>query len=682
MSVLELFGKGPRFHEWHKGQCQTCGITTEDNKLCKRPFLGHAVINPRTPQAWIKFGSVTTLSRADNRNPSACTRKWAYEKVHGIKPPEKVWQTTGKDLHKEIKDYLRTGVNSLSRLALSGKYLLPEPGDDLDTEREISGIPQLSDPKLYLAGVPFIGGYDLRHTRGIHKGEEIIHDPDGTCEVIDYKSGKTLDWSLTPEALTTDPQMVGYGEVARLEIPALRYIRLTHINFITGKQAQAVPRSVLLPVSRIAETWESFTPVMQSMQSAAKLANIDDVPANPGPACGSYGGCPHQQYCSAGNNLALMYLAMDKEIETMGILDKAMNKANPDTAAQVAALAAAEAAKRGPVLPVLPNGFIESCKIIDAAGLGWPPVAGELAKGVAMYKGFAPKADQTFPGIGTLGGLEVQTDFAIILELADGLCDRQNDDGSGPMFPGLRERALGLAPAAVLPPDAPKSDPVAFLAAQAAAKAPAVVEALATQHAAQVAAVTTTAVAGLSDAARASIMAEPTGGPFLDPKGRPGTSTDVQQAALDTAAGTPAKRKGRPPGSKNKRVGVSAADATAPGDVIHNNEWPGINLFVDCIEHPDSDSLHPYVDGITAQILQHFASQEPNAVAAIDVRCSASKSLEFGKWKAVVAGCVVEAVKEGRIPAGNYTLYTLGDEVAQVVATALRPVADCFVRGA
>lgn len=638
MSVLDLLGKGPRFHEWHKGQCQTCGLFTDDGKLCVRPYLGHTVANARTPHAVIRFGSVTTLSRADNTREGSCLRKWAFEKVHGIRPPEKVWQTAGKDLHKEIKEYLRSGVNALSRLALSGKHLLPEPGDDLDTEREISGIPQLSKPVLFLAGVPFIGGYDLRHTRGTHRGDDdTVKDPDGTCEVIDFKSGKTLDWSLTSEALARDHQMVGYGEVARLEIPALRYIRLTHINFITGKTAPGTARSILLPAERIAETWESFTPVMQSMQSAARETNPDDVPANPGQACTSYGGCPHAQYCSSGNPLALMYASLDKEETKMGILDKVIKPA-VDMSAQVAALAAAEAAKR---LPVLPDGFIEACKIIDAAGLGWPPVSGELARGVAMYRGFPPKADCAYPGVGTLGGLESQTDYNVILELAQGLCDRAlNDDGTGgPMFPGLRERALNV-PAAVLPSDAPKSDPVATLAAMAKPQP----------------------VAPVAEA--------PVAEAFIDPKGRGA----VTASAVEETPAAPAKRRGRPAGSKNKAR--TATDTATPGDTTE-----GFSLFVDCMEHPDSDSLHTSVDALVSQILQHFAKDEPNGVPAIDLRCATSKALEYGKWKAVLAGCVVEAVREGKVPPGNYTLYTLGDEVAQVAANALRSVADLYVRG-
>jgi hypothetical protein len=636
VSVLDLLLGEPtkgiqKAHDWVDGQCQTCGTRTDDGGMCKRPHLGRCVTNACTDTADLRYTSVSQVVKA-----RSCLRQWFFEKVLQKLPEKDTWQNAGTDLHEDIKQYYRSGgINTLGPLAMTGKHLLPDPGPDLWVEREISGLPQLSAPKLFLDGVPFIGAPDLMHTRGTNKGAEDFDDtidPAHTLEVCDHKSTggdkankKPLAYALTSNQLRTDVQMVGYAQYGLEVIPALQYVRLSHHYFLTTKSAPAVKRTVLVPADEIRETWESFSPVVRSMRQAAKCGDQDDVPANT-KACEAYGGCKHMVYCHAGNPLARMMASVtSEETRTMGLLDRLNipGKADaPDVGvainmdAQIAALANKEAATKAPAY-VLPDGFADAYKVIQAAGLGWPVVKGDAARAKAFVEGVAYTPDAAYAGSGTLGSLPPQDDPKVIVEIADNLCAR---DAS------LRARALGtnaqvvatIAPGQVNPPDQPKSDPVAH-----------------------------TTVAAVN------------------------TPAATQETTTTEA---PKPKRGRPPGSGRKPKADAAMAIPTGGEPVD-----GFNLYVDCMVSPADTSLHDYVDALVQEICAHFT--ESDGKPAVDIRCATNKALAGGAWRGVLSQVTKEAVTEGKIPSGNYDLYTQGDEVCQVVATALRSVADIYVRG-
>ncbi len=284
----------------------------------------------------VENGEIQYLSVSQVTTANQCLRKWFFEKVLRKRPPQTKSQGVGTALHEDIERYLKTGVNALGPLAMTGKHLLPEPGPDLWVEQPIDAL------GLTLDGIRFIGAMDLLHTRGINKGAseiEEVQDPPGTAEVCDHKTTKgsrsdPYAYCKTPKELSTDIQMVGYGEVARRSIYGLEHIRLSHHYFFTAKPLPAVKKTILLPVEEIRETWESFTPIVRSMRQVV-TSDVSDVPGNVN-ACDAYGGCPHRTYCSLGNPLAAL-LSTVKENTSMGLLDKVLNK--PDISDQLASLA-------------------------------------------------------------------------------------------------------------------------------------------------------------------------------------------------------------------------------------------------------------------------------------------------------------------------------------------------------
>lgn len=97
----------------------------------------------------------------------------------------------------------------------------------------------------------------------------------------------------------------------------------------------------------------------------------------------------------------------------------------------------------------------------------------------------------------------------------------------------------------------------------------------------------------------------------------------------------------------------------------------GICLFVDCMSSEFSTPLDPYVDAICKALCEEFH--------AADLRCAPNDSpLGFGKWKGALAAAIKANPPEGKIYS---LLFVKGNELKEVVAEALRPLCNFYVRG-
>ncbi len=175
-------------------------------------------------------------------------------------------------------------------------------------------------------------------------------------------------------------------------------------------------------------------------------------------------------------------------------------------------------------------------------------------------------------------------------------------------IPGLRDKALGIR---VLPPDAPKSNPTAAVA-----------------------------------------------------------QVDKVANVETPPAEVPVKKRGRPPGSKNKVDIASSVTLNVPEAPANNI---GFEVYINCRESPATDSLWPWVDMLCDDILKTCDAECP------DIRSSNSDRLGFGKWKGILSAVVKESITTGKISPGSYHLI-VADEIGLVVADALRSVSDVYVR--
>jgi hypothetical protein len=123
-----------------------------------------------------------------------------------------------------------------------------------------------------------------------------------------------------------------------------------------------------------------------------------------------------------------------------------------------------------------------------------------------------------------------------------------------------------------------------------------------------------------------------------------------------TAAAAPKRGPGRP---KKEEV-ASSSPAT------------GLTLYVNAFPNGTWVDLQSYILQVTNELQEHFAVS--------DIRCAADDSpLAFAKWRGVLAA----AVREGPPAPGIYVAFTKGNELAEIVATALGGLCPSgqFVRG-
>lgn len=366
------------------------GATQNKDGSKKRWIHGRAVQDGN-----VRFLSVSSLEKGDSSKPTGCLRRWHYQYIGGIKEPPSDRMEAGERMHAEIAHYLTTGENILSAQVMAGMHMIPEPGEDLLVEHDI--VPQMPDGKsgiaiapLRASGIPIVGAIDLIHGRGINKGTddiENIYDPEGTIEVIDWKSCRTLDNIKKGPELLKSIQMAGYGKYVFETEPNANLVRLSHGYF----PSRGVPRKTTIRVDRdqIEKSWEHANRVASSISDAAKEPNPDLVEANTD-ACMSYGReCPAKSVCSAVKNNALSKFVgnvLAEQVIPAGNLIKNMSEVKTGNS-----ILAAIKAKTGSDLPdPRPNrsifGQIASQQaatvgvVVPAPGTEDPKIEAEIAK--------------------------------------------------------------------------------------------------------------------------------------------------------------------------------------------------------------------------------------------------------------------------------------------------------------
>lgn len=309
------------------------GATQNRDGTKKRWLHGRAVQNGE-----LRFLSVSSLEKGDSSKPTGCLRRWHYQYIGGIKEAPNKSMEDGERMHGEIAHYLTTGENIMSGQVMAGLHMIPEPGPDLLVEHDI--VPSMPDGKSGLAhaqlkasGVPLVGAIDLIHARGTNKGTddiENIYDPEGTIEVIDWKSCRTLDNIKKGPELLRSIQMAGYGKYIFETEPSAKFVRLSHGYF----PQKGVPRKTTIRVDRdqIEKSWEHANRVASSIKDAAKETNPDLVEANTD-ACTSYGrDCPAKSVCSAVKTNALSKFVgnvLAEQLIPAGNLIKNMSEVKP-----------------------------------------------------------------------------------------------------------------------------------------------------------------------------------------------------------------------------------------------------------------------------------------------------------------------------------------------------------------
>lgn len=150
-----------------------------------------------------------------------------------------------------------------------------------------------------------------------------------------------------------------------------------------------------------------------------------------------------------------------------------------------------------------------------------------------------------------------------------------------------------------------------------------------------------------------------------------------------TAVTETVKKRGRP---KKEAAETSVTESvTAPVTVevatpvkTVTSETVALEVYVDCCPSDCRPaSLMPYIDDINARLSKRYCVTAKGEPTVQDIRCAPKDSpLAFGGWK----GALHEVVRTCPPASGMWFLETRGNELAEVVADALRVVATIYVR--
>jgi len=590
-----------------------------------QPKSNRESFGPAVTDGRLNYTSVSAITKFDPSQYGGCERRWWYRYVQGLPEPQTFAQKHGVDVHAQIEHFLKTGEDVLGDIARSGRVYIPNP-DDVRLGRIY--VEQHFNRDLYAADIPLVGYIDLVNATGYSVSEagEVVEDD--AVELCDWKSTSTLSYVKPGYTLAQTVQMIGYAEWARKNLGGPRY-RLSHVYFQTQGKRQAQKITTVLSADAVAERWAGVEETVGRMKNIAKVKDKNDVAPN-WSACAAYKGCPHRQLCprSPAQILTDTFGGQQQTGDKpMNILDRVKQRASTQAnGAPSAALAT----------PTTPQPAPAAKSASDALAARKAAVAAEMARLVAEEQ--AAKAAQqaaqaaqeprqappTSPSSETPRPAQA-TPPGAAQSVARGYCAgcgvaMTADNSSRRLSTGTwLHIGCPSAPAAVLPPDAPASDPALAAVPHVDVQAPAV-------------------------------------------------ATPVQ-ATPDAAP----RKRGRPRKDASVLATASGADATPATHFASS----GLHLYVDAVpELVDALAVGiKSLDGYIAELCQALADE----YQAADIRCAPQDSaLGFGKWKGALA-----AVTRAQPPEdGVYTLLgTRESELRQVVVEALRPLCATYVHG-
>lgn len=363
--------------------------------------------------------SVSQMQKADG-----CLRQWRLNKVEGLpdKPPG-AGQRRGTAGHRRIERFLGgEGKQVLDHLELVGvqKGLIPEPGSDLFVEHpfHVEG----ARPVLHALDIPLTGFIDLVNPRG-----DVI-------SVVDWKFKKPWNGKLGFDAADLeDPsheagiQMLGYGAWVNRMFVHEEHVRLSHVTFQTEGRADVREAAVTLSLDTVIERWDIISQrIIPRMKAAVLAPHALDVEPNES-LCEKYGGCPYKSTCF--DRMARIRQMFKQQAPTTGETLMGMLSSMVSTPA-------------APAAPVTRKVPIEDVPFTVAQA-----IQGNAYVVNGVNAKFLCNTD--------MGG----TTFASFMPLAGGAPILVT---LGTVFTALPTPALPFADRdpIVIPPDAPKSDPL------------------------------------------------------------------------------------------------------------------------------------------------------------------------------------------------------------------------------
>lgn len=259
---------------------------------------------------------ISHVSASQFKTFSLCQRKWYIEKCTDVPRPEpSAAMLLGSAVHELLEEHVRDGVEiagdtKAGRIARTAiEYI---PGGELQVELEL---------RMESIDPPLIGFIDLYDTM------------DSSCPVvIDYKTTSSWDWAKTEQQLTTDPQMIAYGQYALEQHPDANEVIVAHIQLKTRGAPESRLVSVELTRDHVHSEWAKLVDLASTMKEVSRIDDVEGVTPNLS-ACGAFGGCPYADTCAALGTRAQPFAGIQnlksetrKKEDDMNRLQELLNK--------------------------------------------------------------------------------------------------------------------------------------------------------------------------------------------------------------------------------------------------------------------------------------------------------------------------------------------------------------------
>jgi CRISPR/Cas system-associated exonuclease Cas4 (RecB family) len=226
------------------------------------------------------------ISPSQIKTYRACPVKYSWEYVEKVKSPSSLSQQFGSKVHKELEDWLITGVmprdTPSGRVALQGISELPTPSPTLLVEQEMNIL--LSDE------VTITGRVDLVDLNG------------DIPIVVDHKTTTSTRWAMTKEQLAHDEQALLYATWIMLEQKVTQVI-VRWIYYVYSKTSKTpVGTEVVECLFDLADSYflDKITAIENTIAEMIEIRKEETPPCELTPnkhSCSGYGGCYHYSKC-------------------------------------------------------------------------------------------------------------------------------------------------------------------------------------------------------------------------------------------------------------------------------------------------------------------------------------------------------------------------------------------------
>ena len=227
-----------------------------------------------------------------------CNRQWYWQYPMGIKSPPTASTLIGSACHTIAEDFIQE-----------------QNGEDLSVKRDGKdhhrSIVRPAMPTLRMLGDMHkagLGHVERSMKRKLRNGLNLVGRIDfmslpetDNPLVVDHKTTSSLQYAKTEEELSTNIQMLAYAYEAVCLKPLAKAVRVAHNVMLTRGAPAARYTDALIPVKEVHAGWTRIQDISDKMIETSKLASPADVPPTLS-ACDRFGGCFHRDRCSAIKN--------------------------------------------------------------------------------------------------------------------------------------------------------------------------------------------------------------------------------------------------------------------------------------------------------------------------------------------------------------------------------------------